>query len=85
MSEIRRTWPCRYCGYEYKSRGIYGDHALAEHNLALHEDSCLEQQRRKVEKEKVRRLRRLGRAVRKNKALPGQLGFPFEGVLGEVE
>lgn len=77
----RRTRPCRYCGYNYKGRGIYADHPLAEYNLALHEETCLDQQRRGAEKEQKRRIRQ---AVRRSKPLPGQLGFPFEGIPIEV-
>lgn len=81
----RRTRPCRHCGYAYKSRGIYADHGLAEYNLRLHEGACLAQQERRKKKRERVRLSRIRAAVRRGEPIPGQLGFPFNGVPAVVE
>ena len=81
----RRTRPCRYCGYAYKGRGIYADHGLAKYNLEQHEEACLDQQERRARKrERYRRLR-IRMSVKRGEPLPGQLGFPFDGIPTIVE
>ena len=81
----RRTRPCRHCGYAYKSRGIYADHGLAEYNLRRHVGVCLEQQARCVRKRERVRWRRVRAAARRGEPIPGQLGFPFDGIPTVVE
>lgn len=81
----RRTRPCRYCGYAYKSRGIYADHGLAEYNLRRHEETCLDQQARRAKKRVRMKWRRIRAAARRGEPIPGQLGFPFAGIPAVVE
>jgi len=81
----RCTRPCRYCGYAYKGRGIYADHGLAKRNLELHESACLDQQERRAKKRERARWRRIRAAVKRGEPLPGQLGFPFDGIPVVVE
>lgn len=78
---------CKHC-----LRKIFADHGLGEHNLILHEESCLDQQRRERERASRRASKeyrkRVARSVRARGegVVPsvGQLGFPFDGVPEEV-
>ena len=76
----RQVRPCRFCGYAYKGRGLYADHGFAGYNLARHEDVCPRQQTARVEHEKRTRTRARWRALKRGVAMPGQLGFPFDGI-----
>lgn len=87
----RATSACCHCGRAYQGRGIYADHGLGQYNLEKHQSACLGQQKRRAavagrKKLKVaqRYRRSLEIAARRNAAivppLPGQFGFPFDGV-----
>jgi hypothetical protein len=77
----RRLRPCRYCGFQYKGRGLYADHGFAEFNLRRHEDACQGQRARSAKRRRRQMMKRLKAAG----ALEGQLGFPFDDVPEEIE